>query len=52
VRRDLRKDEPYLCYADNWDGEGAEAVKFSVPLGSKGDVYERFQVRSRRPSSR
>ncbi len=45
VRRDVRKDEPYLCYADNWDGEGAEAVKFSVPLGSKGDVYERFQVR-------
>jgi NADH-quinone oxidoreductase subunit D len=45
VRRDLRKDEPYLCYADNWDGEGAEAVKFSVPLASKGDVYARFQVR-------
>ena len=45
VRRDARKDEPYLCYADNWDGEGAEAVQFSVPLGSKGDVYERFQVR-------
>lgn len=45
VRRDARKDEPYLCYADNWDGEGAEAVKFSVALGSKGDVYERFQVR-------
>ncbi|MEL6329115.1 MAG: NADH-quinone oxidoreductase subunit D [Planctomycetota bacterium] len=45
VRRDLRKDEPYLCYADNWDGQGAEAVKFSVPLGSEGDVYERFQVR-------
>jgi NADH-quinone oxidoreductase subunit D len=45
VRRDVRKDEPYLCYADNWDGEGAEAVRFSVPLGSKGDVYERFQVR-------
>jgi NADH-quinone oxidoreductase subunit D len=45
VRRDVRKDEPYLCYADNWDGEGAEAVKFSVALGSKGDVYERFQVR-------
>jgi NADH-quinone oxidoreductase subunit D len=39
VRRDLRKDEPYLCYADNWDGQGAEAVKFSVPLGSEGDVY-------------
>ncbi len=45
VRRDLRKDEPYLCYADNWDGEGAEAVKFSVPISHEGDVYARFQVR-------
>ncbi len=45
VRRDVRKDEPYLCYADNWDGQGAEAVKFSVPLASEGDVYARFQVR-------
>lgn len=45
VRRDLRKDEPYLCYADNWDGQGAEAVRFSVPLASEGDVYSRFLVR-------
>ena len=45
VRRDLRKDEPYLCYQDNWDGAGAEAVKFSVPLGSDGDVLTRFLVR-------
>jgi len=45
VRRDLRKDEPYLCYADNWDGQGAEKVKFSVPLAEEGDVYARFQVR-------
>ena len=45
VRRDVRKDEPYLCYADNWDGQGAEAVGFSVPVGTKGDVYDRFQVR-------
>lgn len=45
VRRDLRKDEPYLCYADNWDGEGADAVSFSVPLGSDGDAYTRFLVR-------
>ena len=45
VRRDLRKDEPYLCYKDNWDGEGAEAVKFGVPLSHEGDVYARFQVR-------
>jgi NADH-quinone oxidoreductase subunit D len=45
VRRDLRKDEPYLCYADNWDGEGAEAVKFSVPIASDGDCYSRYLVR-------
>lgn len=45
VRRDLRKDEPYLCYADNWDGQGAEAVKFSVPVATEGDVYARFLVR-------
>jgi len=45
IARDLRKDEPYLCYAPNWDGQGAEAVRFSVPVGSDGDVYSRFQVR-------
>ncbi len=45
VRRDLRKDEPYLCYADNWDGQGAEAVQFKVPVAEAGDVYARFQVR-------
>ncbi|GAB4385088.1 MAG: NADH dehydrogenase (quinone) subunit D [Phycisphaerales bacterium] len=45
VRRDLRKDEPYLCYADNWDGQGAERVKFSVPIAETGDVYARFVVR-------
>lgn len=45
VRRDLRKDEPYLCYADNWDGRGAEAVQFKVPIASGGDVLSRFLVR-------
>ncbi|MGP1346597.1 MAG: NADH-quinone oxidoreductase subunit D [Phycisphaerales bacterium] len=45
VQRDLRKDEPYLCYADNWDGQGAEAVKFQVPVHTDGDVYARFHVR-------
>ncbi|MEM1331599.1 MAG: NADH-quinone oxidoreductase subunit D [Planctomycetota bacterium] len=45
VRRDLRKDEPYLAYADNWDGQGAEAVQFSVPVAHDGDVYARFLVR-------
>ena len=45
VRRDLRKDEPYLCYAENWDGQGAEAVKFSVPIATEGDAYTRYLVR-------
>ena len=45
VRRDLRKDFPYLCYADNWDSQGAQAVKFSVPVATEGDVYTRFLVR-------
>jgi len=45
VKRDLRKDEPYLCYADNWDGQGAEPVEFKVPIMHEGDVYCRFRVR-------
>ncbi len=45
VRHDLRKDEPYLCYADNWDGQGAEAVKFKVPIATGGDVLARYLVR-------
>ena len=45
VRRDLRKDEPYLCYQDNWDGQGAPAVEFKVPIAREGDVYARFCVR-------
>ncbi len=50
VKRDLRKDEPYLCYADNWDGQGAEAVQFQVPVmpcteDIGGDVYARYLVR-------
>jgi NADH-quinone oxidoreductase subunit D len=45
VRRDVRKDEPYLCYADNWDGQGAPAVQFKVPVAYGGDVYNRFLVR-------
>jgi NADH-quinone oxidoreductase subunit D len=43
VRRDVRKDEPYLCYADNW--EGASAVEFSVPVSSDGDCLARYLVR-------
>ncbi|MCE9592265.1 MAG: NADH-quinone oxidoreductase subunit D [Planctomycetes bacterium] len=45
VVRDVRKDEPYLCYADNWDGQGAQAVKFKVPISHGGDVYARYMVR-------
>jgi len=45
VRRDVRKDEPYLCYADNWDGAGASAVDFSVPISSDGDSLSRYLVR-------
>lgn len=45
VKRDLRKDEPYLCYKDNWDGQGAEAVKFSVPIATDGDCLCRYLVR-------
>jgi NADH-quinone oxidoreductase subunit D len=45
VKRDVRKDSPYLCYADNWDGQGAPAVKFGVPVASEGDVYARFMCR-------
>jgi NADH-quinone oxidoreductase subunit D len=45
VRRDLRKDEPYLCYADNWDGKGSSAVSFKVPIAYGGDVYARYLLR-------
>ncbi len=45
VKRDLRKDEPYLCYADNWDGRGSLAVSFKVPITTNGDVYDRYLVR-------
>jgi len=45
VKRDLRKDEPYLCYAPNWDGEGAEPVKFNVAIAQDGDCLSRYLVR-------
>jgi len=45
VKRDIRKDEPYLCFADNWDGAGAPAVDFKVPIMTGGDVYSRYLVR-------
>lgn len=45
VQRDLRKDQPYLCYADNWDGKGSSPVHFKVPIATGGDVYSRYLVR-------
>ncbi len=45
VRRDVRKDEPYLCYADNWDGRGSSGVRFKVAVSRLGDVYGRYLVR-------
>ncbi len=45
VERDVRKDFPYLCYKDNWDGQGARAVDFKVPISYDGDCYSRFRVR-------
>ncbi|HWB19951.1 MAG TPA: NADH-quinone oxidoreductase subunit D [Phycisphaerales bacterium] len=45
VKRDLRKDQPYLCYKNNWDGQGAEAVKFNVPISTDGDCLARYLVR-------
>jgi len=36
IKRDLRKDEPYMGY-DRFD--------FKVPVGTKGDNYDRFAVR-------
>lgn len=45
VRRDVRKDDPYLCFADNWDGQGGAAVKFKVAVMNEGDVFSRYYVR-------
>jgi len=45
VKRDLRKDDPYLCFEDNWDGAGAKPVDFKVPIMHDGDCYARFRVR-------
>jgi NADH-quinone oxidoreductase subunit D len=45
VERDVRMEQPYLCYQDNWDGQGSAGVKFRVPVAENGDVYDRFNVR-------
>jgi NADH-quinone oxidoreductase subunit D len=36
VRRDLRRDIPYCSYED---------FEFDIPLGTRGDIYDRYQVR-------
>jgi NADH-quinone oxidoreductase subunit D len=36
IRRDVRKDEPYAAY---------EEFQFDVPLGARGDTYDRYLVR-------
>ena len=36
VNYDLRKDEPYLVYED---------LEFDIPVGTNGDVYDRYLVR-------
>ena len=36
VARDVRKDEPYAAYAD---------MEFDVPVGTRGDTYDRYLVR-------
>lgn len=45
VLRDVRKDDPYLCFQDNWDGQGAKAVEFKVPIMQSGDCFARYFVR-------
>ncbi|MEM7230440.1 MAG: NADH-quinone oxidoreductase subunit D, partial [Planctomycetota bacterium] len=45
VKRDVRKDEPFLCFKDNWDGQGAPAVEFDVPIATTGDCLSRYYVR-------
>ena len=45
IARDIRKDEPYLCFADNWDDQGSPAVEFKVPIMTSGDVLARYLVR-------
>ena len=45
VVRDLRKDEPYLCFEPNWDGRGSSPVDFKVPVSDMGDCYARFVIR-------
>jgi len=45
VHRDIRKDDPFLCFEDNWDGQGAKPVEFDVPIATTGDCLARYHVR-------
>lgn len=45
VKRDQRKEDPYLCYEENWDGHGASAVDFDVVIATDGDCLSRYLVR-------
>jgi NADH-quinone oxidoreductase subunit D len=45
VPRDIRKDDPYLCFKNNWDGQGSAAVDFKVPVMQSGDCFARYYVR-------
>src|SRR4051812_13872236 len=45
VLRDVRKDDPYLCFEDNWDGQGTKAIDFKVPIMKTGDCFARYLVR-------
>lgn len=45
VKRDIRKDEPYLCFEDNWDGQGGSPVQFDVPIATTGDCLARYHIR-------
>ena len=45
VRSDVRKDVPYLCYEDNWDGKGTPGVDFKVAVATGGDCLARYLVR-------
>jgi NADH-quinone oxidoreductase subunit D len=45
VLRDIRKDDPYLCFENNWDGQGTKAIDFKVPVMKTGDCFARYLVR-------
>ena len=45
VTRDLRVDDPYLCFEENWDGQGAVPVEFKIPIATTGDCLARYHVR-------